>query len=109
MSGLPDHNFPAFFTAARYIADLGLEPINPAYGITDFDQPWDWYMRRAIRKMMDADEVWLLPGWERSKGAKIEWRLAMDIGMKCRTFIERDGELMLRDVAETSEAMSRGN
>jgi|SRR5579875_4104730 len=81
MSGLPDYNYPAFFRAAEVIHELGDEPINPAEGVPDLHQPWVWYMRRALRMLLDADAVAMLPGWEASKGARLEYVIAQQLGM----------------------------
>jgi hypothetical protein len=42
---------------------------------------WNNDMKMAIRGMLQADGVALLPDWEESKGAAIEARLAQEIGM----------------------------
>lgn len=43
---------------------------------------WLDYMRPAIRDIADADAVALLPGWERSSGARVEHDLAVALGLK---------------------------
>ena len=84
MTGLPDHNYPAFHAAARQLAAQYPDAtiLNPAGnfgGRTDL--PWTDYMRAAITQMMQADMVCMLPGWDRSRGAAIEHRLAFDLEM----------------------------
>ncbi|WP_304458991.1 DUF4406 domain-containing protein [Alicyclobacillus sendaiensis] len=81
MTGLPDYNYPAFFRAAEAIRALGDEPLNPAEGVTDLHQPWAWYMRRALRLLLDADAVAMLPGWQSSRGARLEYVIAQQLGM----------------------------
>lgn len=39
------------------------------------------YMRVCIRHMTRCDAIYLLRGWRQSKGAIIEQRLAVDLGM----------------------------
>ena len=51
---------------------------NPAK-ITETD--WKAAMKQAISMMMCCDGVALLPDWEKSKGAKIERKLALALGM----------------------------
>jgi hypothetical protein len=41
-------------------------------------------MKLAIRMMLLCDGVSLLPDWKKSKGAKIEARLALKLGMDVR-------------------------
>ncbi len=38
-------------------------------------------MRRAIAALMQADAVVKLPGWNQSRGANIEVKLAVNLGM----------------------------
>lgn len=56
-------------------------PINPvSYSRPGFS--WDYYMRKDIRLLMGADAILMLRGWWRSKGARLERRIAKAIGMK---------------------------
>jgi hypothetical protein len=41
-------------------------------------------MREALRLMLTADAVALLPGWEDSRGALLERHVAMQLGMIVR-------------------------
>lgn len=45
---------------------------------------YDWYMRRCVDAIFASPgaTVFLLPGWELSKGAQAEKSLAMSLGMK---------------------------
>lgn len=56
-------------------------PINPV----SFSRPgfsWDYYMRKDIRLLMGADVILMLRGWWRSKGARLERKIAKAIGIK---------------------------
>lgn len=103
MTGLPEFNYPAFFMAAEIIRSHGHEPINPAEGMTDMDKPWVWYMRRALRMLLDADEVWMLPRWQRSKGARLERIVALALGMRIQYLSPR-----VLDIAELAEEIAPG-
>lgn len=85
MSGLPEHNYPAFNRAARDLAEIGFEPLNPvdvgARCIPECVHDWQWYMRRTLTMLLQADRVALLDGWEGSHGARIERTLADDLGI----------------------------
>ena len=80
MSGLPDMNYPAFNALAAKLRAQGLHVENPAENpVCD---SWVAYMRLALRQMCTCDAVYLLPGWEASKGACIENDLANALWMQ---------------------------
>lgn len=64
-----------FKGAENTLKKIGLIPINPM-NYTTPDMSWKECMRIAIRKLMECDNIYLLPDWEQSKGAKIEHDLA---------------------------------
>lgn len=88
MSGLPEFNYPAFNAAEGRLLVAGHYPLNPArseeHNTTGKPQAWDWYMRHALRMVADADGVALLPGWEDSRGAKLEHVVATALVLDIR-------------------------
>ena len=80
MTGLPDCNRPAFFKAEKILKKSGHTVLNPANnpeGLTH-----DEYMH-ICRAMIDVSEmVVFLPGWEESKGARIEYSWAIESGKR---------------------------
>lgn len=81
MTGLPNFNRDAFNHAEDQLRARGFDPLNPSSnGLAD-DAPYDEHMRADLRMLLTADMVATLPGWERSRGANIETRLASDLGM----------------------------
>ena len=82
MSGLPGFNFSSFDQAARLLRDRGISIQNPAeYGRLHPGQSWQHYMRQAIKMLVTCDSIYLLPGWDSSRGANIEHDLALELGM----------------------------
>lgn len=84
MTGLPDHNYPAFFDVEARLRCAGYETLNSAR-IDEWNtlfRTWDWYMRRALELVVLADGVALLPGWQDSKGATLEVHVAEALGMR---------------------------
>jgi len=79
MTGLPEHNYPAFNTMAERLRALGHHVENPAENPVPPCKSWRGYMRMAIAQLVTCDAVALLPGWGASKGARIEARLAADL------------------------------
>lgn len=81
MSGYPDFNYPAFEQARTRLQAGGFdvlcptdsEKVNPTPGMP---QAWDWYMRHALRQVLDAEGVALLDDWQASRGAVLEVHLA---------------------------------
>lgn len=82
MSGLPEFNDPAFHAKAAELRALGHKVHNPAENDgTSTDKPWAFYMRLALRQLLECDEIHLLPGWRNSRGATIEYSVARELGM----------------------------
>lgn len=82
MTGLPDFNYPAFHEAAAKLRAMGYEVVNPAENDRDTNDPWEVFLREALQKMLTCDSVALLPGWEDSRGARLEVHVANAIGMR---------------------------
>lgn len=90
MRGIPLFNFPAFDAAANKIRSYNHIPINPAeldrkagFDPATLPEDYDWSQvpdtfdldaarTRDIEVLNTADEVWVLPGWRSSIGAKAE-------------------------------------
>lgn len=79
MTGLPGYNYPAFNTAAKRLRELGYEVENPAENPEPHCGTWLGYMRMAIRQLALCDGLVLLPGWQDSRGARIEQQLAAEL------------------------------
>lgn len=77
-------NKQAFIDAAQALRARGLTVVSPVELCPEDGKPWEWYMRRCIAEMVKCDEVVLLPGSLHSRGARMEWDLADDLGMRCR-------------------------
>jgi 1-acyl-sn-glycerol-3-phosphate acyltransferase len=88
MTGLPEYNYPAFHHAADELKQAGYIVLNPAdneeLNTSGQTQSWNWYIRHALRMLLDADGLALLPEWENSRGAQLEVHLAHAIGMPAR-------------------------
>lgn len=81
MTGLPDYNYPVFNAAAAALRELGHHVENPAENPEPHCKSWQGYMRMAVGQLVQCDTLALLPGWETSKGASLEYRLAHDLGL----------------------------
>lgn len=109
MSGIEDFNAPAFRQAARALRDFGHEVVSPveadeAEGLQLEGPPreahpsatWGDCLSRDVKLIADSaiDGIVLLPGWEQSKGAKLELALALILKLTVYKFkrglIERE-------------------
>lgn len=112
MRGLPLYNFPAFFEAEKYCREfMRKEPLNPARGDMEVgfnpfaDVPTDeqiekWFARDLLW-VEDADDVWLLTGWQDSVGAKKELEHYLQTHDKWRVYLydaEQPENYRLKDV-----------
>jgi hypothetical protein len=82
MSGIADHNFPAFNEQAAKLRAAGYEVINPAELNPDPAMTWEECLRVDIRELCTCDAIALMPGWERSKGANLELHIAHRLGLE---------------------------
>lgn len=85
MSGLPDSNYPAFNAAAGLLRLAGFEVENPAENPAPRCGSWLGYMRMSLVQISRSDALVMLPGWEQSKGARAEFRIACDLGLPVMT------------------------
>ncbi len=82
MTGIPDLNFPAFHRAAASLRASGYEVINPAEINPDPSMTWEDAIRADIPQLLTCEAIALLPGWENSRGARLEARIAHDLDMR---------------------------
>lgn len=91
MSGYPDLNFPAFMAAAEHLRTLGHEVVNPAELNPDPSAKWHDCMKVDIRELLTCEAIATLPGFEKSKGASLEFHIAAELEF---THIPMTGETL---------------
>lgn len=85
MTGYSEFNYPAFHAAKATLEAAGYEVVSPS------DLPirpdWEWidYIEVDIDSVFSADGIATLPGWEKSKGARVERRIAERLGLRTDT------------------------
>lgn len=107
MRNYPGFNFDAFDAAKEEVRALGYHPISPA----DMDRlyegwgkypPEGWQatredfvrmMSRDLKAIDDCDAIYLLRGWETSRGAKVELAYAEFLGLEVIIEPEKQMEL----------------
>lgn len=98
MAGVTGLNFPAFYKAETELIKAGWRVVNPAR----FDAVFNVFNEGIEGKMLDAvceselaviphlDAIYLLKGWQESKGARSELKVALEHNLEI--LIERWGE-----------------
>jgi predicted Rossmann fold nucleotide-binding protein DprA/Smf involved in DNA uptake len=102
MSGLPEHNFPAFRDAARVLRLMGHDVTSPvemdeASGFDEVAQTvaagtpeWAQFLARDVIVIAsDVEAVVVIDGWEQSRGAALEVHVARELGKPVYA-LERD-------------------
>ena len=80
MSNMPAFNYPAFNAKAAELRAQGFEVVNPAEFGEQEGMEWHEYLRKDIRALMDCTAIYMLPGWSKSKGARLEHHIACELG-----------------------------
>ncbi len=91
ITGRPNGNREAFHLVWNELHAQGYEAINPGNVEGSDDWMWSDYMREDIKWLVGCQSIVMLPGWEASKGAKLELHIAWELGM--RVYFWVDGEL----------------
>lgn len=72
----------AFEHASRFLSLKGYEVLNPfENGLPDDADRHD-HMRADMLMLLECDCIWMLKGWEHSKGAKLELDVASSCGIE---------------------------
>jgi hypothetical protein len=84
MSGYEEFNFPAFNRAEELLRETyGYKHVvNPAKLHPTTDLPWIEFLKQDLRELIACDAVFLLKGWEKSRGATLEAFVAYTLGLR---------------------------
>jgi hypothetical protein len=84
MTGLPDYNYPAFHAAEKVLASspewIVLNPAKNFAGRQDLERPV--YLNAAIEQLLGAQAIYMLPGWQNSPGARMEYMIAKELELE---------------------------
>lgn len=65
-----------FFLVERELIARGFDVFNPARMEVD-GKPWEWYLARDMKWIYEnRPALYMLPGWQESRGARLEYELA---------------------------------
>lgn len=77
MAGMPNRNKNLFMEVEELLVEQGWEVKNPArYAYGD---DWTTALSRDLKLLCDCDSICLLPNWQLSPGAELEYRTARDL------------------------------
>lgn len=71
----------AFKQKEEELSGYGFEVFNPFDNGLPDDAPWREHMRADIKKLLECDYIYMMLGWEKSKGCKLELDVASSCGI----------------------------
>lgn len=81
MRGYPELNFPAFYEATDGLKEEGWVVLNPAETPMGLKSP-KAYLLIDLMMLAEADAIYMMKGWEDSKGACLEHAWAEVLGIE---------------------------
>lgn len=113
MTGLPQFNFPAFDRLGSILRGMGFEVVSPAelddpedraaalaspdghmHGGHHMNKTWGDFLARDVKLLADdgIEGIVVLPGWERSRGARLETFVANALcGLPILSYVPSEG------------------
>jgi hypothetical protein len=70
-----------FFLAECELEKMGYKPVNPMALPHKHNKESSSYMRECIAALIECDFIYMLVGWGDSEGAKLEYDLAVKLGI----------------------------
>lgn len=77
-----EERMETFAKAEAELRKEGYLPFNPFKNGVPQDAPWREHMRADLAHLLQCDHIYMLEGWELSKGAKLELDVASSCGIK---------------------------
>ena len=91
MTGFPNYNHELFNRVAEEFRQVGFSVCSPAeFFDGDITKERKEYMREAVKYMLEADTIVLLPGWQESKGARLEAAIATELELTIVEYVEEE-------------------
>ena len=110
ITGVPDYK-ENFYNAEAKLKDLGYSVINPS-NINDMlpdDFTYNEYMKLDYAMLDLCDTIYLIPGWNKSKGSKLELERALSQKMKIMTVEDLEKELKDIEPKKFREELFKNN
>ena len=91
MTGIEKYNHDLFNKVAEEFRTAGFMVCSPSeFFDGDRTKERKEYMREAVKYMLEADTIVLLPGWQESKGARLEAAIAAELDLIVVEYVEND-------------------
>lgn len=83
MTGIENSNYPLFYRVAGALRGVGFTVTNPAENVLPQGEGavWTDYMRKSVVQVVHVDGLAVLPGWKKSRGARLEVHVAKELGV----------------------------
>lgn len=78
-----------FAAVAKAMKRLGYEPVNPLDNGLSEQDTWEAHIVKDIATLLQCKAIYMLQGWQESKGARIEHYIATEIGLSIMYEIEK--------------------
>lgn len=83
ITGLPiEQAIKNFADAEARLKSAGMEVVNPMTLPHDHDKSWEAYMKECIVALMGCDCIYMLEGWDKSRGASMEANIAHELNIQ---------------------------
>jgi hypothetical protein len=82
ITGIEEEAAHIFESASSLLQIQGYEIINPMTLPHNHDKSWESYMREDLKALLDCDSIYMLNGWNDSKGANLEYHIAISLGLE---------------------------
>lgn len=110
MTGYESLNAPAFAEASETLREMGYSVCNPVE-TSDWlghDLSHEEFLRFDFERVLEADFLVALPGWEGSVGSQAELLVATRIGIKCWRWdtFENYDRISYEDVAQAISSLT---
>lgn len=75
-------NLQNFFNVEKELIARGFNVFNPAK-LEEDGRSWEWYLARDLKWINDNRPIlYMLPGWQESRGARLEVEFAKLLGLR---------------------------
>lgn len=78
----PEVARPIFESAEKKLTQMGFKAVNPMKNGIHPQAEWREHMKADIKLLMDCDAILLLDDWYKSRGARLEYNNAKELGIE---------------------------